>query len=144
MKPRLKTLLALLILGIIFGISMYVFVYNKPHPDYEKATPFKKMTAAELFDFYRQQRQEADAELTGKVLEISGNVDKVEIHGDDIVVVFVFDDGDFGPEGVRCTMLPVARQATLQLITGDYITLKGYCTGYNETDVILEKCSFTE
>jgi hypothetical protein len=55
--------------------------------------------------------------------------------------VFVFEQGDFGDEGIRCTMLPKYNFEAGKLQPDVEIKVKGYCTGYNETDVILEKCS---
>jgi hypothetical protein len=56
-------------------------------------------------------------------------------------MVFVFDEGMFGAEGVRATFLPKYNEKVKNLILGASVTIKGYCTGYNETDVILEKAS---
>jgi hypothetical protein len=46
----------------------------------------------------------------------------------------------FGDEGIRCAMLPNHAQNIASFIGSD-VRLKGYCTGFNETDVIMEKCS---
>jgi len=37
-------------------------------------------------------------------------------------------------------MLPKYAAGIKQLVGSD-VKLKGYCTGYNETDIIMEKCS---
>jgi len=38
-------------------------------------------------------------------------------------------------------MLDNYRDDALALQKDQMVTIKGYCTGYNDTDVILEKCS---
>jgi hypothetical protein len=57
------------------------------------------------------------------------------------IVVFALGEGMFGDEGIRLTMLDNHSQAAIALLKDASATLKGYCTGYNGTDVILEKCS---
>jgi len=42
----------------------------------------------------------------------------------------------FGNEGVRVSMLQ--NEQLSEITTGQNITLKGFCTGYNQTDVVLE------
>ena len=47
----------------------------------------------------------------------------------------------FGDEGIRCIMLPNQNELMKKYGTSTLITIKGYCTGYNDTDVIIEKAS---
>jgi hypothetical protein len=61
-----------------------------------------------------------------------------------VILVFAFGDGMFGPEGVRCTMLPEFNEKAKSLNEGDFIKLKGLCTGYTGVDVIMDKCSIVE
>jgi hypothetical protein len=58
-----------------------------------------------------------------------------------LVGVFIFDEGMFGEEGVRCTMLDSQNEKMDKDHAGTEVRVKGYVTGYNDTDVILEKCS---
>jgi hypothetical protein len=47
----------------------------------------------------------------------------------------------FGDEGIRCIMLQNQNKKLQGFASQDIITIKGYCTGYNDTDVIIEKAS---
>lgn len=134
---------SLLIIGIIGGILGYKFVYNKPHRDYEAAQPDYTLKAIALFEAYSNSRSDAELKYNGKVLEITGRVSSVETPDSLMIVVFTMREGMFGEEGIRCTLLPGHQSRGLKLSPGDEVIVKGYCTGYNGTDVIFEKCSIT-
>jgi hypothetical protein len=143
MNKWIKILIGLFILGLIGAVLGYKFIYNKPHKDYEKAKPDFELSVNDLFNQYLNNRTDAESMYNGKVLELTGTLDRVETPGTLTIAVFSMQEGMFGDEGVRCTMLPHHADG-LNNYLGKAITLKGYCTGYNETDVILEKCSIIQ
>jgi hypothetical protein len=143
MKKWIKILIGLFILGLIGAVLGYKFIYNKPHRDYEKAKAEFSVTADELFYAYYSNRTTAEATYNGKVVELNGELKKIETPGDLTIAVFVMEEGMFGDEGIRCTMLP-HHSSELGNYIGKTLTIKGYCTGYNDTDVILEKCSIIQ
>ncbi len=140
MKKWIKILLVMFVVGIVGAGFGYKFVYNKPHRDYEKAKSDFSISGRELFLQFRNSTPQAGEKYTGKVLEITGQLSSVETPDSLTIAVFKLDEGMFGDEGIRCAMLPNHSQNISQFI-GSEIKLKGYCTGYNETDVIMEKCS---
>jgi hypothetical protein len=137
MKNWLKILIALIFLGAIGGFLVYKFVYNKSHTDYEKAKAEYTLTAKELFDAYRADATAAGEKYNGRVIEVSGMVWEVEQMEEAVTAVFVFDEGIFGPEGVRVTMLSNHRDALKNHPKGKNLRLKGFNAGYNESDVIV-------
>ncbi len=141
MNKWIKIIAVLVFLGIAAGILGYVFVYNKPHTDYEKAEAEYRITAEELFSHYTGNRKEAENTYNGKVLQVTGRVTAVETPDSLTIVVFALSEGMFGDEGIRLTMLDNHSRAASALLKDASATLKGYCTGFNGTDVILEKCS---
>lgn len=141
MNKWIKILAALALVGIIALFLVYKFVYNKPHPDFEKKKAEYSVTAADLFAGYRDGNSIATQKFNGKVLEVTGILTDIETNNDLTVAVFVFDEGMFGAEGIRITMLPEHSQSLLNTEIGKEITIKGFCTGYNESDVIIEKGS---
>ena len=143
MNKWFKIIIGLVIIGIIAGGLGYKFIYNKPHTDYEKAKADFSLTCQEIFTDYQNNRQVAEQNFNGKVVEISGFLDKIETPDSMTIAVFALEEGMFGDEGIRCTMLPNHSENIL-LYTGKEIKIKGYCTGYNDTDVILEKCSIVD
>jgi len=144
MKKKMKISGALVLIGILAVAYVWFFVYNKPHRDYEKADPDQIVAAEELFQQYRNDKALADSLYTGKVLQITGPISKVSSKDTLVVAIFVFDQGMFGDEGIRCVMLPNHYAALGDYGIGSIVTLKGYCTGYNDTDVIIEKSSIIE
>jgi calcineurin-like phosphoesterase len=140
MKTWLKVTLVIIILGIIGAGLGYKFIYNKPHRNYEKAKPDHVVTAELLFQEYRNEKQAAEQQYNGKVVQVSGTVSAVETTDSLTIAVFVLDEGMFGDEGIRCTMLPNYKEK-IHAFEGKEAIIKGYLTGYNDTDVILEQCS---
>jgi len=140
MKTWLKILIGFAIIGIIGAGLGYKFIYNKPHKNYEKAEADFSLSSHQLYSEYKISKLDAEQKYNGTVIEISGILDKVETPESMTIAVFVLETGVFGDEGIRCTMLPNHSDDLLSY-EGKEIKLKGYCTGYNDTDIIFEKCS---
>jgi hypothetical protein len=142
MKTWLKILIILAIIGIIAAFLVWKFVINKPHPDYANAKAETEIIAADLFTQYTTKKADADKNFTGKEIQLKGQFSKIEQAGSAAIVIFVFRQGDFGDEGVRCVLLPDEIAKIKSIKPNQEIIIKGFCTGYNETDVIVEKCVF--
>jgi hypothetical protein len=149
MKKKTRNILLIILAALILigGASawfVYKYVYNKPHPDYETAIPAIYVKAKELFTEYSDNPDAANQKYLDKVVEIAGDVSSVEQVDSLVIVVFAFNKGVFGDEGIRVTMLPGYREQALSLDSNAPIRLKGHCTGYNDTDVILESGSIVK
>jgi len=142
MKKWQIILLALVLTGFAAAAAVYFLVYNKPHPDYEKAKPEFVLSAEALYTAFIDDEVTANNQFTGKVVAIDGQVAGVEQLDDMVIVSFVFSEGFFGGEGVRCTMLEGHHASALDLLPGESVKIKGLCTGFTGSDVILEHCSF--
>jgi hypothetical protein len=140
MKKIVKLIVVVFLAGLTVAFLGYKFIYNKPHRDFEKAKSDFIISGGELFHQFKNSSQQASQRYNGKVLQINGLLNRVETPDSLTIAVFVFDEGMFGDEGIRCTMLPNYAKKTRDF-EGKEVTLKGYCTGYNETDVIMESCS---
>lgn len=137
MKKLVKVIGVLAILGILGAAYGWFFVYNKPHVNYEKAEPDAKLSAKVCYQTFANE----NTDNLGKVLLLTGVPTSVEQQDSLVIVVFAFEQGMFGDEGVRCTMLPNYNDAALAYDFSKEINIKGKCQGYNDTDVILEHCS---
>lgn len=140
MKKWMKVIFLLAIAGIFAALAGYFFVYNKPHKDYARAKPDYILSAEACYQSFVNNRQESETLYNGKVIQLTGIPARQEQNDSLAVVVFVFSQGIFGDEGIRCTLLPEYSDQTI-VAEGMEITLKGYLTGFNDTDVILEQCS---
>lgn len=138
MNKWIKIIALLAAVGVVSAILGYVFVYNKPHPDFEKAKAEYSLPANALFEAYRENTNEASEKYNGRVIELNGTLSEVEKNGEMLIAVFVFEEGVFGPEGVRVNMLENQAGIFSEAYIGQKITIKGYVTGYNQSDVILE------
>ena len=141
MKTWIKIILGLFVIGIIASVLVYVFVYNKSHPDYEKMKPDYTLSASDLYNSFKANTSESETKYNGKMVAVTGTLTKVESNDSMVIVVFVFNRGILGDEGIRCTMLPKFNQEAKKLQPDNIYDIKGYCTGYNDPDVILEQCS---
>ncbi|MCF8368446.1 MAG: OB-fold putative lipoprotein [Bacteroidales bacterium] len=140
MNKWIKYLIIVTLIGLIGAFLGYKFVYNKPHVNYEKAKPDYEVTADALFAEYSNFKQEAQKKYNGKVIKVTGILSKIENTSEFTIAVFALAEGMFGDEGIRATLLPAYALSIVEF-EGKEITLKGYCTGYNDSDVILLKCS---
>jgi len=141
MKTWIKIILGLALLGACAVFLIFHFVINKPHPDFKKMKPDYSLNAGAFYNEFKTSKDNAHKLYNGKVIEITGKLARVETADTLTIAVFVFNRGMFGDEGIRCTMLNSYSAETKKLKPDGIIRVKGYCTGYNETDVIMEHCS---
>ncbi len=141
MNKWFKIILIFAALGIVAALVVFKFYINKAHPDYENLPPDFQLTTEALYNEYIKDKASAELKYNGKLIELNGKITNTEQVDTLIVVTFVFKQGDFGDEGIRCTLLPKYNENVKTFSTGSDIRIKGYCTGYNDTDVILEKSS---
>ncbi len=131
-----KIFIVLLIIGAFLGGYMYFFMYNKSHPDYANMPAELKINALDLF---QDSRNGNAIKYTGKLIEVKGSPSKLEINDSIYTLVYVFDEGMFGPEGIRANFHSDHGDQLKGLSFPKQLTIKAYCTGFNDTDVILEK-----
>jgi hypothetical protein len=141
MKTWVKIILSLFGIGTVAALLLYVFVYNKSHPDFEKMKPDHTLSASDLYNSFKANTTESETKYNGKVVQVSGTLAKVESTDSLVIAVFVFNQGMFGDEGIRCTMLPSYNEEAKKLQPNGVYTIKGFCSGFNDPDVVLEQCS---
>jgi len=141
MKTWMKVIAGFAVVGIIAAVLIFKFVVNKPHPDYEKMSPDYTMHAQDLYNAFKNKKDASSKLYNGKVVQIDGTLARVEAKDSLVIVVFSFTQGMFGDEGIRCTMIKKLSGEAKSLVPSGSVKIKGYCTGYNDTDVILEQCS---
>lgn len=143
MNEKLKFLLGVLVIIVIGLVSVFLYI-NKSHPNYEKLKAEYTVSAKTIYDNFKSDSKASAIKFNGKMIELNGVVSKIENSDTLVTVVFAFSQGLFGDEGIRCAILPNFYKSSKLLKKGDKIDIKGLCQGYNETDVIFEKCSFVK
>jgi hypothetical protein len=141
MKTRIIIVTILLTIAIAFAVAIYFFVYNKPHTDYQKALADLELNATDLYYAFIEDEKAASEAYIGKILQIEGTAGYYEELETMVIVGFVFQDGMFGPEGIRCIMLENQDLHASYIQPGSNVIIKGLCTGFSGHDVILEHCS---
>ncbi len=140
-KKWLAAIGIIALIGIIAAVLIYIFVYNKPQPDYAKKKPDFTLKAEQLFTEFKADPSVAGTKYNGKVLAIEGNLNSIEKNDSLLIAVFAIEEGMFGDEGIRFSFIPEYMSDIETIAPGTAVTIKGYCTGYNDTDVIMEHCS---
>jgi hypothetical protein len=144
MKKWLRWLIAAIILVGLVIWSVNRFYINKPHTDYSKAKPDFSMTATNLYNDFKTDRTTSSTRYNGKVIEFSGQLTKIEATDTSAIAVFVFNQGMFGDEGIRCIFLPEFNDRAKKFTAGSQVKVKGFCTGATDSDIIIEKGSIVE
>lgn len=144
MKTWLKVLIILAIVGLIAIFLVLKFVINKPHKDYAKVKADVEVLASDLFNAFTGNKVTANQSFTGKVIQLKGKFSKIDQNDSSATVIFVFRQGEFGDEGIRCVLIPEEKAKLMEIKPNQEVILKGLCTGYNESDVLIEKCVFVK
>ena len=132
MKKIVSIIAVILLLSLAY---VYFFMYNKSHPDYSKMDAEYSSTAKVIYTDFTTEND--SKKYLGKVLMINGVVSEVENIDSTSIIIFNFEEGMFGNQGVRCSMSTFDKS----IKSGEKIKIKGLCIGYNDTDVLLEHCS---
>lgn len=145
MKKIMKFGLLILIVGAISAALVWKFYVNKPHEDIEKATPAFSLSAVEIWKSYNENLSLSDSLYTGKVMEINGALSRVDKADSLTYAIFVMEaDSMFGDKSIRCQMLEKYASEALGIASGTTVKIKGFCTGFDQTDVKFNKCSIVK
>ncbi|MDD2563977.1 MAG: hypothetical protein PHU27_07175 [Salinivirgaceae bacterium] len=138
MKTSMKIIWGIGLFLILIIAGSYLYVHTKTHVDYGNAEAEIVINGSELYAAYVKDDLSAAKKYNGKVILVSGALAAVEQLDSLKILVFHYGEGLFGKEGIRFTMLEAFDQ---KVHIGDEIVIKGYCTGYNDSDVIIEHAS---
>jgi hypothetical protein len=145
MKKLLKITLILAAVGLVAAALVWKFYVNKPHEDIENATPAYIMAADDLWKQYNSDLKTADSLYTGEVIELTGKLNRTEKSDTLVYAVFVMEvDTMFGDKSVRCEMLQKYNTEAAALPKDAEVKIKGFCTGFDQTDIKFNKCSIVK
>jgi len=142
MKKIVIVLGVLAVIGIIAAALVWKFYVNKPHDDIEKMDPAYSLSTEEIWKQFNVEYKTADSLYTGKVIQLSGTVSRVDKNDTIVSVIFVMAaDEMFGDKTISCQMYKRHNEEAQTIAPGTLLKIKGFCTGYNDTDLIFNKCS---
>jgi hypothetical protein len=140
-----KALIWLIILLVAAGVGLYAWKqYTRTNKDLLNVTADVTVTADGLVKEYETNDSAANKKYLGKIIEITGNIKKIEKDEKGYYTIVLGDTSTMS--SVRCAMDSVHVNADDKLITGLVTTLRGACTGFNKddmglgSDVILNRC----
>jgi len=145
MKKLLRILIILTVFGVVAAALVWKFYVNKPHEDIENATPAYTMTTEEIWQKYNSNLKTADSLYTGNVIELTGNLSRVDKNDSLVSVIFVMAaDSMFGDKTISCQMYKKHNDEAVTLKAGNKVKIKGFCTGYSDPDIKFNKCSIVK
>ena len=123
MKTLIKILAAL---AIILLIS-YLVVINLPQANIKGKDATETISAVALYEAYSKNENQADKKYTGKVIQLTGEIDEIySDENDEPVVVLRSKAGDL----VSVVTLESSEvEDIVSYQEGDQITLKALCSG---------------
>jgi hypothetical protein len=142
MKKWIRIIAILAVIGLIAALLVWKFYINKPHADIENTAAAYSLNVTELWKQYNQELKLSDSLYTGKVIEITGDLSNIDKVDSLVYLVFVMEpDPDFGNKTIRCEMLAKYNEEVAAIVPGSPVKVKGFCSGYDQTDIKITKCS---
>lgn len=123
MKKWMKILLSVAGIGLVAGLILLYWIFNKPHRDVAKEQGIE-LTAQQLYDAFKNNETQANSLYLDKAIQLSGTVADISTNqAGQKVVNFSTNDPLVM---INCTF----KTDPGSLKAGDTITFKGICTGY--------------
>lgn len=123
MKKWMKILLSIAGIGLVAGLILLYWIFNKPHRDVAKEKGIE-LTAQQLYDAFKNNETQANSLYLDKAIQLSGTVADISTNqAGQKVVNFSTNDPLVM---INCTF----KTDPGSLKAGDTITFKGICTGY--------------
>ena len=145
MKKLIRVAVVIAVIGAVAAALVWKFYINKPHEDIENATPAYNMATEEIWKQYNTDPKKADSLYTGKVIELTGKLNRSDKSDTLVYAVFVMEaDSMFGDKSVRCEMLQKYNSEASALPKDVSLKIKGFCTGFDQTDIKFNKCSIVK
>lgn len=142
MKKIFKIGLTLTVLGVIAAVLIWKFYVNKPHEDIDSASPAFSMTTEEIWSQYNTNRKIADSLYNNQVIELTGNLSRIDKNDSIVSVIFVMAaDSMFGDKTIACQMYNKHNDEAIALPANSIVKIKGVCVGFDDTDIKFNKCS---
>lgn len=128
-----KIIIIVLAAGLVIGLAVAAYLWNKPKKTAEDEKPVAVLTADSLLNQFATDENAAWAKYKGdKVIQVSGKIS--DITTDSLTTVLI-ETSDLMAV-INCTM---AKDQVVHKKVGDQIEIKGICAGYN-MDVELSQC----
>lgn len=142
-KKKIKIIISVIVLVILTG-GLYAYTeFNRKVKDLTYVKAGIEMDAQGLVSSFEKDEVAGNTKYLDQVIAVIGKIKTVEKNGNGYYTVILGVDNSMS--AVRCSMDSLHQQAAANLTTGNLITMKGNCAGFNKdellgSDVILNRC----
>ena len=146
MKSKiLKIVIILFVIGVIVGISVYMYVFHKPHRNIADEKPAFVLSATELLTQFSQREDSCNKVFGDKTLEIKGKIADIT-KKNNVVLTVVLENST---SGVNCNFDSAYSVENNNILNkfeiGNDVVLKGKCDGYDAiSGVVLTSCALSD
>ena len=135
LKKRIRKIVLLTLIPVLAaGAWQGWHEYNRTNKDLSKVKADVRITVTEIINEYESNDSTADEKYLGKIIELSGNVKKVEEDGYGNYTIVLGETEN--SSSVRCTMDTAYRMDAAHVPEGSSVTLRGACTGYKKNELL--------
>ncbi|HEX7903779.1 MAG TPA: hypothetical protein VF487_07865 [Chitinophagaceae bacterium] len=141
-----KKSIGIIVLIIAVAVAWYGYKeYTRTPKDLFHAKADFVLSSAQLLHEYETNDSSANNRYNGKIIEVTGNIKKVEKDEQNFYTIVLGDSLSLNT--IRCSMDTAHQQDAAVLVQGSSATMRGACTGYNKdemglgADVILNRCA---
>ncbi len=129
-----KWIIIILAIGLVAGLAMGVYMYNKPLEGMDSQKAEIDISAVDLYTAFDTDEENANTTYLGKVVEVNGVIQTISEPEEGQPSILLEAGGLMG--GVICRLDPSAKGS---FKVGQSITFRGECTG-KLMDVELARC----
>lgn len=137
MKSIFRYFLIASLFGLLAGILISIYLYNKKPADLSSAKSDFKLTSRELVSAFESNEPEATAKYVNKIIEVHGNISSVENNSDGSINVILTEPGQMS--GIICTFRNSDEPGLAGLQEGNSVKIRGICNGFL-MDVSMTNC----
>ena len=113
--------------ALIFGLATYLYVFYKPHKNFESVSPDYKLTSQVFFEKYVSLGEiKGNEEFLNKVVQISGILKEV-INNNSTTIIIISDSNSVST--IKCKLSDASKTEISNYGIGMSISLKGQCNG---------------
>ncbi|NOU16458.1 MAG: hypothetical protein HOO91_02735 [Bacteroidales bacterium] len=136
MKKTIWFAVAIVFFGLIVAIFVWLYAFRKADLSVSSQKAEIEIAATGLLKKFESNEAEANTAYLGKVIIVSGTIDKIT---EDSTTVSVYLKNPEDVSGVMCGFNKTMIDKSI-IKPGNSVRVKGICTGYL-MDVVLNKCS---
>ena len=147
-KRMIWPVVILLLAAIGFAVQQGLYEYNRTEADMLKVKTNINIAANDIIRQYEADDSAANTKYLGQVIEITGNIKKIEQDEKGYYTVIMGDTSSLS--SVRCSMDTIHNEDAAHLKPGSSIIVRGKCTGFNKdemglgSDVVLNRCAIVK